>query len=943
MRRDIGNRPEGRSLFAGIASFPVLGIGFVLAATPFAQAPSTAACGETAPIKLTGLPEAPRDPTTLRVLRDSANRAYSQGDRERDDRISLRSYREALQLYQQVSPEAAATAGTAIGRAYKRLGQPDSAALFLEQACAAYVAREQFALYLLLVPDLSEVYTAGLHAPTRALTLTSAASEIARDLGDIAAEANVAAARMAAANELGRQDVMDSIRAFAPLLLSRLNGAAAQPTPDVIEANTLLIAADAFGDGPSLDGEARRSARAGLLRAKHAYETAHDSIGIIKVLTRLAQDNARFAQFDSSRVLFEQALAIARKSRTPRPIVAAIHLDLAAVERQLGAPADSIVEQLRAAADSSRGLVGAQVRAAALLALSRALRDAGRVGEAENTLMLVVETQRSRKEALEASDREVLGEAFLLLGKTDSALVHLLAADPKDGSANSWRHHALLGQLLRRLKSATLKQAASHYDSAIVDLSSRARNARSDAERIDFADQYTSLSQELTLLWLSRAGRDVDSATAIAAAWSIANRSRAASILRTFKGSIADLVVAQSDSEHAAEYGVVAGMLDVYGAAPSATLSYLATRDTLLVWLGRPGSALRLARVPIGRDSLARIEASLRAVIGADSAATRMAPIADSTRAPSTPEPTSAKDDVPAILSNILIPLSLRPNLSDSGLLLIIPDGPVGRIPFAALPLGGGDTTVIDRFAIQIAPSLTSLREILAERGRRSPAPRSSALIVGDPRMPTLRTASGATYTLDSLPSAREEAGYVARLLGSDSLIGRRATASNILPRLGTAGVVHFATHALAYGSRSHVGESYIAIAPEPRPGAAPADEGFLTLDALMSEAVPRLRADLVVLSACQTALGYLSDSEGIVGLARAFLAKGASTVVVTQWSVNTDASAAISRSFYRHWITDPDHPTKAEALRRAQREVRTDPKFERPRHWAAFQLIGAP
>jgi CHAT domain-containing protein len=102
------------------------------------------------------------------------------------------------------------------------------------------------------------------------------------------------------------------------------------------------------------------------------------------------------------------------------------------------------------------------------------------------------------------------------------------------------------------------------------------------------------------------------------------------------------------------------------------------------------------------------------------------------------------------------------------------------------------------------------------------------------------------------------------------------------------------------------------------------------------------LRADLVVLSACQRSLGNLTQAEGTVGLQRAFLAKGARSVLVSLWSVDDEATRLLMESFYGHWLGDEDRPSKAEALRRAQAEVRRTPSFEDPRYWAAFQLVGA-
>ena len=95
-------------------------------------------------------------------------------------------------------------------------------------------------------------------------------------------------------------------------------------------------------------------------------------------------------------------------------------------------------------------------------------------------------------------------------------------------------------------------------------------------------------------------------------------------------------------------------------------------------------------------------------------------------------------------------------------------------------------------------------------------------------------------------------------------------------------------------------------------------------------------------MSACQTGLGDLKEAEGTIGLQRAFLAKGARSVLVSLWSVSDVATAELMQRFYLHWFEDVDRPSKAEALRRAQDDIRNTPGWEHPRFWAAFQLVGA-
>jgi CHAT domain-containing protein len=88
--------------------------------------------------------------------------------------------------------------------------------------------------------------------------------------------------------------------------------------------------------------------------------------------------------------------------------------------------------------------------------------------------------------------------------------------------------------------------------------------------------------------------------------------------------------------------------------------------------------------------------------------------------------------------------------------------------------------------------------------------------------------------------------------------------------------------------------------------------------------------------------LGNLRQAEGTVGLQRAFLAKGARSVLVSLWSVSDAVTSLLMEGFYTHWLDDPRRPAKAEALRLAQEDVRATPGYQHPRFWAAFQLVGA-
>jgi CHAT domain-containing protein len=99
------------------------------------------------------------------------------------------------------------------------------------------------------------------------------------------------------------------------------------------------------------------------------------------------------------------------------------------------------------------------------------------------------------------------------------------------------------------------------------------------------------------------------------------------------------------------------------------------------------------------------------------------------------------------------------------------------------------------------------------------------------------------------------------------------------------------------------------------------------------------LRADVVVLSACQSALGREIRGEGLIGLTRGFMYAGARRVVASLWQVDDSATAELMRLFYRGVLQQGLPP--AAALRAAQRELARDPRWTAPFFWSGFVLQG--
>jgi hypothetical protein len=112
--------------------------------------------------------------------------------------------------------------------------------------------------------------------------------------------------------------------------------------------------------------------------------------------------------------------------------------------------------------------------------------------------------------------------------------------------------------------------------------------------------------------------------------------------------------------------------------------------------------------------------------------------------------------------------------------------------------------------------------------------------------------------------------------------------------------------------------------------------EGFVGLQDVYNLRAP---VDLVVLSACRTALGKEVRGEGLIGLTRGFMYAGASSVVASLWEVNDEATAELMKRFYSNVLGRGMTPSAA--LRDAQNSIRREPQWRSPHYWAAFTLQG--
>jgi len=291
--------------------------------------------------------------------------------------------------------------------------------------------------------------------------------------------------------------------------------------------------------------------------------------------------------------------------------------------------------------------------------------------------------------------------------------------------------------------------------------------------------------------------------------------------------------------------------------------------------------------------------------------------------------------------------------------LVVVADGTVLYVPFAALPLPGGDEPLIRDLEVVHLPSVLTLHSLRRLRDRRQPAQNALAVLadpvmgLDDDRLPAaVRSpavaADGRRRDLERsardlgvggfprLPATAREAQALAGLVDEDArylALGFDASRETVVSgRLADYRILHFATHAVM--DEQHPELSGLVLSLYGPDGQR--RDGYLRLHELYALHLP---AELVVLSACQTGLGRNYRGEGLVGLARGFMYAGSPRVVVSLWNVDDDDTAELMGYFYAAMLQERQPP--ARALRTAQLAMIEAHQDAEPSRWAGFVLLG--
>jgi CHAT domain-containing protein/tetratricopeptide (TPR) repeat protein len=861
---------------------------------------------------------------------------------------ALACYQEALALWEALGdPAAAARTLNNLGLVHRSAGEPRRALEAFERALTLFRTAGDRAREASVLNNRGEIYDL-LGEPERAAESYAKALELFRSQGNRAGEAETL-------NNLG--------------LLNDLVG----------EPQTALeqyrLALDLFRG----QGDRRREAAA---------------------LYNLAAIYRGLGETERARELLDRSFPLLREVGDRRGEALALSF-LSQLQAEAGDPAGARAS-LEKALKISREIGDRQGEAWALAGLGRLEMRTGAVPAAERDLTAALALRRAiGNRRGEAESLHLLGELRAATGKAGEArdlfaseLAIRQAGEDQDGAAT-----ALAGLARLDLAAGDLAAARVRLEEALENIESlRVRVARQDLRDTFFAgrqDAYELLIE--TLLRLHRAepaaGHQIE-------ALETAERARARGLLDLLREARADL-----------RPGIAPGLAERVQKARRLREAK-AGRHARLLAEGAPAAAVEEARGELDAafEDLAEAEAAAAAASPRYAELSRSEPVrfselrshfldggtmlleyalgqdrswlwavtpetvevyelppreeletaaraaAGSLRRPSGNDPAktdqAGREALAALARTLLGPVAGR--LPER--VLVVPDGALHYLPFAALPEPGGTgEPLLAGHEVVHLPSAATLPAL--RQDRRAADDRGTVAVLADPvfsvddprvgRVRAERTAAGppaaqgersggASQHFERLPWTRREAeAILAQAAGKPSLSALDfdadlATATS--PALRHYRIVHFATHGVL--DSRHPALSGLVLSLVDRDG-TPRD-GFLRLQDVYGL---ELDADLVVLSGCETALGREMRGEGLTGLTRGFLSAGTRRVIASLWRVEDRATAELMTRFYHALLAEELRP--AEALRAAQLSMWREKRWRDPYFWAAFTIQG--
>jgi len=407
------------------------------------------------------------------------------------------------------------------------------------------------------------------------------------------------------------------------------------------------------------------------------------------------------------------------------------------------------------------------------------------------------------------------------------------------------------------------------------------------------------------------------------AAFSFSERARARGLFDLFQSGAQNLLESKGGMHTPPSFMEIKDAMD----SDIQLLEYKVTENKLIIFLAT-SDTLIASDVKITRSDLNNLVGQFRKAINVRVEENSISPIFDR--------------DQFLDLAKKLYSITIAPvyeHISPDKILYIAPDDILNNLPFAAFVRAEKDRErfLIEDYAIAYTPSGALLKRSLNNFRHRIQTKEMKFFAVGNPSL--------------DLPNSSYEVREIAEMFKrSETLVGREVDEAKVTDALSHGfDIIHFATHAIIdevspLYSYLILGQNANAI-QRPVEGLTRSGSNSNRQDnVLMAHEVfnlPLNAANLVNLSACETAAGQLLRGEGIIGLAHAFMLAGAASIITTLWKIDDRYTRTLMIAFYQKWVTSG--LTKAEALRQAQLQIMhsASPDFHYPHLWAAFRLVG--
>ena len=361
-----------------------------------------------------------------------------------------------------------------------------------------------------------------------------------------------------------------------------------------------------------------------------------------------------------------------------------------------------------------------------------------------------------------------------------------------------------------------------------------------------------------------------------------------------------------------APVGKIQSLLD-----PTLTLlEYFMTSDSTYVWLVTRDS-IKVHEFPFGKKKVQLIVNRLLLSSMSDKMrGIKPTIILAASKSPSTQANIQDKDEENfQVISEELYHLLIEPLEKDilTSKLIIVPHGVLHKIPFAALT--NGKSYLVEKYSHSIVPSLTVVDYMLKKR---------------NPNQNKFLAFANPITDYAALRFAEKEVQEISKLYTNKEIyLKSDATEAMTKKRSDFADIVHFASHG-EFNDMQPM-QSGLVLSKDTE------NDGYLQVHEIFG--LNLKNSNLVILSACDTALSKVYSGDDLVGLSRAFLYAGTPTILATLWSVDDQSTYILMKDFYKYWHNKG--LDKIEALRQAQNSLKSIPDYSHPFYWAPFIIIG--